>query len=77
VIELTALPDPNDPTNALAAVVALRRSASRLEIAAVQAAIEQGWSWVEVAQALGVTRQAVHKRYAHRISKAHQGTETR
>ncbi|HSW42867.1 MAG TPA: helix-turn-helix domain-containing protein, partial [Patescibacteria group bacterium] len=45
-------------------VVALRRLAERLERAAVAAAIEQGWTWAQVADALGVTRQAVHKKHA-------------
>lgn len=61
------VPDPSDPAEALAAVVALRRSAERLEFAAVAEAIGQGWSWADVAEALGVTRQAAHKRHAHRI----------
>ncbi|MEH3053543.1 MAG: helix-turn-helix domain containing protein [Patulibacter minatonensis] len=59
-----ALPLPDDPSDALAAVVALRREADRLERAAVAHAVEQGWSWARVAEALGVTRQAVHKRHA-------------
>lgn len=61
------LPTPEDPEEALAAVVAVRRAADRLELAAVAEAIAQGWTWAEVAEALGVTRQAVHKRFAHRI----------
>lgn len=61
------LPTPEDPEVALAAVVAVRRAADRLEFAAVAEAIAQGWTWAEVAEALGVTRQAVHKRFAHRI----------
>jgi hypothetical protein len=60
------VPDASDPEAALAAVVALRRLADRLELAAVDVAIEQGWSWSDVADALGVTRQAAHKRFAPR-----------
>jgi hypothetical protein len=63
VPELT-VPDPDDPAAALAAVVALRRLADRLERAAVARAMEQGWTWVQVAEALGVTPQAAHKRLA-------------
>ena len=62
-----ALPDPADPDAALAAVVALRRLADRLELASVQHAIDQGWTWTQIAEALGVTRQAAHKRHAHRV----------
>ncbi|MEX2419563.1 MAG: helix-turn-helix domain-containing protein [Acidimicrobiia bacterium] len=61
------VPNPKDPEAALAAVVAFRRTADRLEAAAVAAAIRQGWTWAQIAEALGVTRQAVHKKYAHRI----------
>jgi len=61
------IPAPDDPQAALAAVVALRRAADQLEFAAVDHAVKQGWSWAQIAQALGVTRQAVHKRHAHRF----------
>jgi hypothetical protein len=61
------IPDPADPAAAFATVVALRRLADRLELAAAQAAVEQGWSWTEVADALGVTRQAAHKKFARRV----------
>ena len=66
--DLRSIPSPEDPAEALAAVVTLRRLADRLELAAVQSAIDQGWSWAQVAQALGVTRQAAHKRHARRVS---------
>lgn len=61
------VPDPGDPAKALPAVVALRRLADRLEAAAVRAAVAQGWSWAQIAEALGVTKQAVHKKYARHI----------
>jgi hypothetical protein len=63
------IPDPEDPAAAFAAVVALRRLADRLELAAAAAAVEQGWSWTDVADALGVTRQAAHKKLARRIRR--------
>jgi hypothetical protein len=62
----TEIPTPDDPAAALAAVVARRRLADRLERAAVARAVEQGWTWAQVAEALGVTRQAAHKRHAGR-----------
>ena len=65
----TKVPDPTEPAKALPAVVALRRLADRLEAAAVQSAIEQGWSWVQIAEALGVTKQAVHKKYARQVRR--------
>jgi hypothetical protein len=61
---LTPLPIPDDPADALAAVVALRRLADRLEFAAVEQAVADGWTWAQIAEALGVTRQAAHKRHA-------------
>jgi hypothetical protein len=60
------IPPPDDPAAALAAVVALRRLADRLERAAVAHAIDQGWTWAQVAAALDVTPQAAHKRLAGR-----------
>lgn len=63
--ELLRIPSANDPAEALAAVVSLRRLAEQLERAAVARAVEEGWTWAQVAEALGVTRQAAHKRHAH------------
>lgn len=61
-----SLPSPDDPDAALGAVVALRRLADRLEAAAVESALAQGWSWTQIAQSLGVTKQAAHKKHAGR-----------
>ena len=63
---LAEIPSPEDPAAARAAVVALRRLADRLEHAAVRRAITEGWTWAQVAEALGVTPQAAHKRLASR-----------
>ena len=59
----------------LAAVVTLRRLADRLEADEVERAMRAGWSWQQVALALGVTRQAVHKKHARRLIAA--GVEVR
>jgi biotin operon repressor len=64
------VPAPKDPGDGLAAVVALRRLADRLEDAAVEQAMRAGWSWPQVAEALGLTRQAVHKKHAKRLIAA-------
>jgi DNA-directed RNA polymerase specialized sigma24 family protein len=53
----------NDPEEALRAVVALRQLADRVEAQAVAAARLQGWSWSQLGDALGVSKQAVHKKY--------------
>ena len=63
------LPSPDDPEAALAAVVALRLMADRLESSAVAAALEQGWSWAQIAHALGVSKQAAHKRLAAQVAR--------
>lgn len=60
------VPAPQDPAAALAAVVSLRRLADRLEAEAVDAAVDAGWTWADVAQALDLTRQGAHKRHAAR-----------
>ena len=69
MVDQFEVPDPDDPERAFAAVVALRRLADRLELAATTTAIGEGWSWADVADALGVSRQAAHKKLAHRIKK--------
>ncbi|MEO5323243.1 hypothetical protein PV773_07950 [Mesorhizobium sp. CC13] len=60
--DLRKITIPTDPDEALAAVVALRRLADRIEREAVRSALQQGWSWSRIAQALGITKQAAHKR---------------
>jgi DNA-directed RNA polymerase specialized sigma24 family protein len=65
----SALPSTQDPAEVLAAVVALRMIADKLELAAVARALEQGWSWADIAQALGVSKQAAHKRLADAVRK--------
>ncbi|MFP5022956.1 helix-turn-helix domain-containing protein [Pseudonocardia phyllosphaerae] len=52
-----------DPAVGLAAVVALRELQESLEELQVTAARDQGWSWQQIADALQVSRQAVHKKY--------------
>ncbi|MER7581283.1 RNA polymerase subunit sigma-70 [Kitasatospora sp. NPDC097691] len=64
--ELTAAASSRDPAVGLRAVRALRDLADRLEALQVGNARSQGWSWQDIAVCLGVTRQAVHKKYARR-----------
>lgn len=52
-----------DPATGLRAVVVLRRLADRLEARHVASARRAGWSWQEIGDALGVSRQAVHKKH--------------
>jgi predicted transcriptional regulator len=53
-----------DPAVGLRAVRSLRVLVERLEALQVQNARNSGWTWEQIAQLLGVTRQAVHKKYA-------------
>lgn len=64
------VPDPSDSEAAFASAVALRRLADRLELAAVNVAVKRSWSWTDVAAGLGVTRQAAHKKFAHRVERS-------
>ena len=59
--------DTSDPRAGLRAVASLRRLADTLELKQVEAALRAGISWQGIADALGVTRQAVHKKHAKRI----------
>jgi DNA-directed RNA polymerase specialized sigma24 family protein len=52
-----------EPATGLDAVRALKRLRERLEAIHVAKAREQGWSWQDIAKALGLSRQAVHQRY--------------
>lgn len=53
-----------DPRVGLKAASALRRLAETLELAQVANARNQGWSWQDIADVLGVTKQAVHQKYS-------------
>jgi len=55
--------DP-DPSVGLRAVAALRRLVEQLEDLQVERARSLGWSWAEIAEALGVSKQAVHKKHS-------------
>ena len=57
-----------DPQVGLRAALALRRLAESLEALQVDNARRQGWSWQDIADALEVTKQAVHKKHADRQS---------
>jgi hypothetical protein len=52
-----------DPSVGLRAVLALRRLSERVEANQVALARRQGWSWQQIGDALGVTRQSVHAKH--------------
>ena len=55
-----------DPRVGLRAVAGLRKLLEQLEAVQVRAARVSGWSWQEIADELGVSKQAVHKKYGRR-----------
>ncbi|HEX8008733.1 MAG TPA: AsnC family protein [Trebonia sp.] len=60
----------DDPDVGLRAVAALRALAERLEVLQVENARKLGWSWQDIAERLGVTKQTVHRKYGRRIGRA-------
>ncbi|MBT2209324.1 MULTISPECIES: hypothetical protein [Actinomadura] len=55
--------EEKDAATGLRAVVALRRLAERLEAVHVADARAQGWSWEQIGDALGLSKQAVHTKH--------------
>ena len=68
--ELAAAASGRDPRVGLRATLALRRLAETLEALQVDNARRHGWSWQEIADALEISKQAVHKKYAGRTAAA-------
>ena len=64
--ELTTAPGPDDPAVGLRATGALHRLAEQIEARSVRLARERGWSWEQIGDALGVSRQSVHAKYGRR-----------
>jgi DNA-directed RNA polymerase specialized sigma24 family protein len=73
----TRVGGPEDPREGLEAVVALRRTLEALEAAQVENAFIAGWSWAKIAEVLGVSKQAVHKKHARRIRAKYPGESLR
>jgi DNA-directed RNA polymerase specialized sigma24 family protein len=62
--DLAADAGSSDPEVGLRAVRALRTLLEKLETIQVTHARSLDWSWQEIALALGVSKQAVHQKYA-------------
>jgi hypothetical protein len=56
----------DDPGVSFRAVGALRRLADEVEARSVALARARGWSWDQIGDALGVSRQSVHAKYGRR-----------
>ncbi|MFL6111710.1 MAG: helix-turn-helix domain-containing protein [Catenulispora sp.] len=68
----TELPEraaSEDPDVGLRAVAALRVLTEQLEVLQVDNARATGWSWQEIAQRLGVSKQAVHRKHGRRTGR--------
>jgi DNA-binding NarL/FixJ family response regulator len=59
--------DSLDPAVGLRAVAALGRLLEQIETLQVRNARARGWSWQEIAAALGVTKQTVHRKHGKRL----------
>jgi hypothetical protein len=64
--QLASATASRDPAVGLAAVASLRALLESLEQLQVSNARERGWSWQQIADTLGVSRQAVHKKHGGR-----------
>ena len=65
-VDLSPVTGEADPLQALRAATALRRRLEREEAVLVRRARNGGASWARIAEALGVSKQAVHKKYGGR-----------
>jgi hypothetical protein len=61
----TAL-ESEDPAVGLRAVGALHRLAEQVEASNVKLARDRGWSWEQIGDALGISRQSAHAKYGRR-----------
>jgi hypothetical protein len=64
--DLAATLESDDPAVALRAVGALHRLAEQIEARGARLARERGWSWEQIGDALGVSRQSIHAKYGKR-----------
>jgi DNA-directed RNA polymerase specialized sigma24 family protein len=69
VTDLHHLKIPKEPGDAMAAALALRELADQIERKAVRQALADGWTWAQIAEALGVSKQAAHKKHAAHLAR--------
>jgi hypothetical protein len=63
--EVVAQTASHDPEVGLRGVASLRALLEAVEELQVRRARELGWSWQQIAALLGVSKQAVHQKYAN------------
>lgn len=77
VIELaTTAAQIQRPREALTAIAELRTRLEELEELHVEDLTRQGIPWSAIAKALGVSRQAIHKKYARRLTAGRPASRT-
>jgi ATP-dependent Clp protease ATP-binding subunit ClpA len=65
----------DQPEEGLRAIAGLRRELERVEAVQAERALETGASWSDIAEALGVTKQAAHKKLADVVNPAEPPTD--
>ncbi|MCC3281095.1 hypothetical protein [Arthrobacter caoxuetaonis] len=65
-VDLACIIENTDPLQALREATALRRRLDGHEEVLVHRARVSGTTWAQIAEALGVSKQAVHKKYGGR-----------
>jgi hypothetical protein len=65
-VDLAPITDNADPLQALREATGLRRRLEAHEEILVHRARVSGSTWTQIAEALGVSKQAVHKKYGGR-----------
>lgn len=63
LLSLVRSTDSDDALNALASTVGVMSELERVTTVAVRRARNQGASWTQIATAIGVSKQAAHKKY--------------
>ena len=68
--EVVAQTASSDPEVGLRGVASLRALLEAVEELQVRRARDLGWSWQQIAELLGVSKQAVHQKYGKDKSRA-------
>jgi hypothetical protein len=66
LVDLLKATEDDDPVVALAATAEAARQFERIQAGLVRRARARGVTWADIAAALGVSKQAVHKKYGGR-----------
>jgi hypothetical protein len=65
-----------DPTERLKALAQLRRQLDSMETELAADALRSGRTWREIGAALGVSKQAAHRRHSHDVAQLDRAAET-